>query len=109
MYIEDRLRLIEERLARLESGHQSKKKGAVSELEDISDMLSHVNHSLQREWLKMYPPSFIKEHLRNAHAWAIANPSRAPRSQYGRFYNSWLQRQWKSQPQLSSAVLGVEL
>lgn len=56
------------------------------------EFLSHCEPRLLGSWLLLYPKPWLKEELVSASLWILANPKRAPKSQYGRFFTSWLRR-----------------
>ncbi len=41
-------------------------------------------------WQEAYPAVDVEQELRSMCAWLISNPEQSPRSQYGKFINTWL-------------------
>lgn len=60
------------------------------------------------KWLDLYQdPEWICQEIKKAEIWMVDNP-RAPKSQFGRFFSTWLSRGWdryrkslRSEPQAS--------
>ena len=46
-------------------------------------------------WAETYPKDFLDEELKKARAWVLSNPHKAPKSAWGRFFNSWFARGWE--------------
>jgi hypothetical protein len=44
-------------------------------------------------WSAAYPSCDVQTELKKAAAWIVSNPAMAPKSQFGRFLNTWLSRQ----------------
>ena len=44
-------------------------------------------------WMEAYPAVEIQAQLKLAAAWILSNPMTAPKSNFGRFLNTWLTRQ----------------
>ena len=59
-------------------------------------MKSHrVKKIAQEHWVKQYGVEMCKEELTKALSWIYSNPTRAPKSDYGRFFNNWFLRAWE--------------
>jgi hypothetical protein len=44
-------------------------------------------------WTEAYGSCDVQGELKKAAAWIVSNPHLAPKSQFGRFLNTWLARQ----------------
>jgi len=44
-------------------------------------------------WEAAYPGVDVDAEVKKAAAWCLSNPDSAPKSQYGRYLNTWLSRQ----------------
>lgn len=68
--------------------------GCISELAfdpDIVELMCNVKQETQKLWLSLYKnPQWIIFELKKAKGWMIENPAKAPKSQFGKFYNNWL-------------------
>lgn len=49
-----------------------------------------VNDETMNAWEAAFPALDLKQQLAQAAAWIVSNPSLAPKSQFGRFLNTWL-------------------
>ena len=111
MDLEARIAALEERVTQLEIRAKKRPKvdkpmGAIHEFRvdrKLIEVLKPVSEELQKDWLEIFlSADWIGQELKKAHAWCLANPDRAPKSNWGRFYNSWLLRSWekyRKQPQ----------
>ena len=55
-----------------------------------------VKLNTQELWVKTYDDrEWIQLELNKANVWISANPQKAPKSQFARFYSSWLGRAWE--------------
>lgn len=52
-----------------------------------------INEEQREAWLAAYGAVDLDSELRRAAAWCVSNPTMAPKSNYGRFLNTWLTRQ----------------
>lgn len=103
MDVESKLKELEERLSKLEGkvkrSQPKKATGAIEALRvdrKLVEILVPITQDLQRDWIEIFlSVDWIGQELKKAHAWCLANPDRAPRSAWGRFYNSWLLRSWE--------------
>lgn len=43
-------------------------------------------------WKEAYPAVAVEEELKKAAAWIVSNPNDAPRSNFARFLNTWMER-----------------
>lgn len=71
---------------------------APPELQDdlTTPFLAKVKPGAQAAWIQTYGDrAWIKTELMKAVAWIHANPKRAPKSDYGRFFNNWLSQGWE--------------
>lgn len=62
--------------------------------ESVSSMLETVKHTVQYNWLKLYPTEWVKTELLGAYGWILENPSKKPKSDWARFLGGWLKRGW---------------
>ena len=46
-----------------------------------------------RAWAGAYPSCDVQMELKKSAAWIVSNPDKAPKSQFARFFNTWLLRQ----------------
>ena len=53
-------------------------------------------------WAEAYGGCDIQAELKKAAAWIVSNPSLAPKTQFGRFLNTWLSKQ-----QMTSAIRSI--
>src|SRR3990167_5516067 len=51
-----------------------------------------ITEEQMQVWKEAYPAVNIEEQLRMAAAWIVSNPNEAPRSNFARFLNSWMER-----------------
>lgn len=59
----------------------------------VDSRLSKVSREVQESWLKLYSDKdWVFDELKAAVGWAIANPAKAPRSDWSRFFTNWLKR-----------------
>lgn len=66
--------------------------------EEANSLARMVKSQVQEAWLKLYPDSdWIKRELIKAKSWIAMNPQKAPKSRYGQFLSSWLERGWERQ------------
>lgn len=52
-----------------------------------------INEEQREAWLAAYGAVDLDGELKRAAAWCVSNPGMAPKSNYGRFLNTWLTRQ----------------
>lgn len=58
--------------------------------------LEKIQIYVQLGWIESYKDiSFINQELTKAVTWIYANPSKAPKSQFAKFFSSWLGRAWE--------------
>lgn len=106
------MRQVEERLIKLEGSRKKpavkKPKGAIGFLNKDAQMkwlLENVSQDLQTTWVDLYGDNaWIILEVKKAYAWVLANPGRAPRANFGRFYNSWLARSWERQRKTTTST-----
>ena len=55
-------------------------------------LLARVKPQAMRQWMLTYPTWFIKQESDRAAAWVAANPAKAPKSNFAKFMNGWLDR-----------------
>jgi hypothetical protein len=55
-------------------------------------LLARVKPGVIGVWMQMYPTWFIKQESERAAAWVAANPAKAPKSNFAKFMNGWLDR-----------------
>lgn len=54
-----------------------------------------IKKELCNIWAETYDKEYIESELKKAKAWLITNSHKAPKSNLGRFLNSWLMRSWE--------------
>lgn len=54
----------------------------------------NLKKDLLMSWIDTYPKEFVEEELKKARSWILSNEHKAPKSAWGRFFNSWLSRGW---------------
>lgn len=55
-----------------------------------------VPKELREAWVKTYgDEKWIDFEIKKSQSWIVANKSKAPKSQFDRFYNGWLSRGWE--------------
>lgn len=80
----------------------------------ISPFLGKVPIEVQNAWLGTYAEDseWIKLQIREAVTWIHGNPSKAPRSNFAKFFSGWLGRNWewkrKNNPRGSSKQFRIE-
>jgi hypothetical protein len=55
-----------------------------------------ISQLLVKSWADTYPQEYLELELKKARSWLISNPHKAPKSNFGRFFNSWFDRGWES-------------
>lgn len=45
-------------------------------------------------WVDTFPKEFLDEEIKKARSWVLSNPHKTPKSNWGRFLNSWFNRGW---------------
>ncbi len=62
----------------------------------LEPYISKVSNKVQDSWIQAYQDrTFIEMELKKAVTWIHSSPSDAPKSQYSRFFSSWLARSWE--------------
>lgn len=64
--------------------------GKKGKLDFINGRWVGVTQEQKDAWAAAYGAVDIEQELKKAAAWVVSNPSLAPKSQYGRFFNTWL-------------------
>lgn len=54
-----------------------------------------VSRELVNSWIDTFPKEFLDEEIKKARSWVLSNEHKAPKSQWGRFLNSWFNRGWE--------------
>lgn len=54
-----------------------------------------ISTDLIKSWADTYPKEFLDIEVKKARSWIIANPHKAPKKSWGRFFNSWFDRGWE--------------
>lgn len=55
-----------------------------------------ISNELKDQWIRTYKDEkWIDFEISAANAWILANPLKAPKSDFKRFYNGWLKRGWE--------------
>lgn len=62
----------------------------------IGDKTIRLSNNLLKAWYDTYPKEFLELEIKKARNWLLANPHKAPKSQWGRFFNGWLDRGWEN-------------
>lgn len=63
----------------------------------ISDSLQiNIRDDLIKSWADTYPQEFLSEEMKKARNWILCNLHKAPKSNWGRFFNSWFARGWEA-------------
>jgi len=63
----------------------------------LDPYLAKVRVAAQRAWLSGFQDAeWVKSELKKAVMWMSANPKRAPRSDFAKFFNNWLNRGWEN-------------
>lgn len=63
----------------------------------LGEYSHYVKESLRQDWINIYDSeAWVDAELKKAKAWLKANPKRKPKSNFARFFNSWLNRASKS-------------
>lgn len=64
----------------------------------IKKFIEKVKVETQEMWISTYADKeWILAELKKAVTWILANPSKAPKSNYARFFTNWLSRGWEHQ------------
>lgn len=53
-----------------------------------------VSKDLIDSWVDTFPKEFLDEEIKKARSWILSNPHKSPKSNWGRFLNSWFNRGW---------------
>lgn len=54
-----------------------------------------ISVDLAKSWADTYPKEYLEIEIKKARSWLIVNPHKHPKSNFGRFFNSWLDRGWE--------------
>lgn len=58
--------------------------------------IEKVHRKVQDAWFATYPESdWVVHQMKEAVAWIHANPGKAPKTNYAKFFTSWLSRTWE--------------
>jgi hypothetical protein len=90
--LEDRWAKLEEivrRVVREEIAALGKK----PKIDLVNGRWTGINEDQQQAWAAAYGAIQISSELAKAAAWCMSNPALAPKSNFGRFLNTWLTRQ----------------
>ena len=60
-----------------------------------SDKEIIIKQELVASWADTYPKDFLELSLKEMKNWILTNSAKAPKSNWGRFMNSWFQRGWE--------------
>jgi len=63
--------------------------------EMLKNHLTNVPRQVQESWLQTYDKDWAAFQLKEAVTWIYSNPSRAPKSNFSKFFTSWLSRAWE--------------
>jgi len=55
-----------------------------------------VTNDLIKSWADTYPKEYLELEIKKARNWLLANPHKMPKSNFGRFFNSWFDRGWEA-------------
>lgn len=53
-----------------------------------------VSQGLIMSWADTFPKDFLDLEVKKARSWLIANSHKAPKKNFGRFFNNWFNRSW---------------
>jgi len=53
-----------------------------------------ISKDLIDSWVDTFPKEFLDEEIKKARSWILSNPHKAPKSNWGRFLNTWFNRGW---------------
>lgn len=73
-----------------------------------ADHKAEFRKELHEKWANEFGTEFLESEFRKVSAWILANPKKAPKSDWGRFLNAWLYRSWESQRKLNPANPGAK-
>lgn len=62
----------------------------------LTQVLTQVQVDLQKKWIEVYGKDFCLEEFKKIYTWLAANPAKSPKSDFGKFINTWLTRGWES-------------
>lgn len=63
--------------------------------EEAREFLSKTSLQSQTRWANRFEAKWLELELEKATDWIISNPKKAPKSQFARFFTSWLNRNWE--------------
>lgn len=59
----------------------------------VNGRFTGITEAQMEAWEAAYPGVDIEAEIKRAAAWSISNPAGAPKSEFGRYLNSWLSRE----------------
>ena len=65
------------------------------ELKVFENKKIEVSEELMQSWANTYPREYLEESFKQARNWLLANEHKAPKKNFGRFFNSWFDRGWE--------------
>ncbi len=71
------------------------KKIETVELKISENKKIQIKQDLINSWVDTYPKEYLDVEFKKARSWILVNPHKAPKSNWGRFLNSWLNRGWE--------------
>lgn len=85
--------------AKKQAKEKVNQKKALAKIETTAFRISEtieipIKNELIRSWADTYPKEFLTEEMKKARNWVLANTHKAPKSNWGRFFNSWFSRAW---------------
>ena len=90
--MEDRWAKLEEIVRRVVREEISLLNGKKPKLKFDGGKWTGITDEQIQVWKAAYPAVAIEEEIKKAAAWIVSNPQDAPKSNFGRFLNSWMER-----------------
>ncbi len=70
--------------------------------------LTKINDQVKRGWIETYKDlDFIIQEINKAVTWIYANPNKAPKSNFAKFFSNWLARNWEDHRKSLRGMSGV--
>lgn len=64
---------------------------------------------LYNAWVDKYGTEFVREEISKADLWCLANKNKAPKSDFNRFMNGWLSRNWEThRKKIASSTINLK-
>lgn len=90
--MEDRWEKLEEIVRRVVREEISALQGKKPKLQFINGKWVGITDEQIQAWKSAYPAVTVEHEINRAAAWIVSNPREAPRSNFSRFINSWMER-----------------